>query len=85
MPIARDSVRDKLLAADRDWFATLAKACDLAKRERHFKTTVDAQQFAYEWLGINSVFQQALRFFDDPRAEHRATTAFKGLLARSRP
>jgi AcrR family transcriptional regulator len=79
------AVRDKLLAADREWFATLAKACDIAKREGHFKATLDAQQFAYEWLGINAVFQQALRFFDDPRAEQRAQTAFKSLIARSRP
>jgi AcrR family transcriptional regulator len=76
-------IRDKLLEADRQWFEVLERACGVAKREKHFKAGVDAAQFAYEWLGIHMVFQQALRFFDDPQAEKRANTAFKSLLARS--
>lgn len=77
-------VRDKLATAERAWFETLTKACSIAIQEKHFKGTVDPEQFAYELLGIFTLYQHAARFFEDPRAQQRATTAFAALLERSR-
>lgn len=78
------AVRDKLLAADREWLGTLTKSCQIAIKEGHFKASLDAEQFAYELLGIFMVYQQGLRFFDDPKALDRASTAFASLLDRYR-
>lgn len=77
-------VRETLRVAEKAWFETLAKACRIAIEEKHFKAALDAEQFAYELLGIFVLYQHALRFFDDPRALQRATHAFTALIERSR-
>ena len=80
----RGRVKDALAAAERSWFETLTKACDIAIKEKHFKSTIDPQQFAYELLGIFTFYQHAARFFGDPQAEARANAAFAALVERSR-
>ncbi len=80
----RGRVKDKLVVAERSWFETLTKACAIAIQEKHFKATLDPEQFAYELLGIFTFYQHAARFFEDPRAEQRATAAFAALVERSR-
>jgi AcrR family transcriptional regulator len=80
----RGPVRNALTAAEKSWFETLTKACRIATDEKHFKSTVDPEQFAYELLGIFTLYQHAARFFEDPRGLQRATAAFAGLIERSR-
>lgn len=77
-------IRDRLLAAERAWLETLARACRIAVEERHFKPSVDADHFAYEMLGIFSVYQHARRFLEDPLAEERAIKSFAYLTERHR-
>lgn len=77
-------VRDLLVASQRDWQATLARAASIAIEAGHFRAYLDVEQFAYEFVGIGMAFQQAHRLLADARAESRAQAAFAALLARSR-
>jgi len=76
-------VRDLLVKSQRDWHHTLARATRLAVDEGHFRPDLDAEQFAYELVGIGMAFQQLYKLLDHPKAEQRARTAFRALVARS--
>ncbi len=78
-------VRDLLIRSQRDWRAAIARAVRIAVEEGHFRSDVDAEQFAYEFVGIGMAFQQALKLLEDPKGGKRARCAFEALLARSRP
>jgi AcrR family transcriptional regulator len=77
-------VRDLLVQSQRDWVGTVAKAARIAVQEKHFRADLDAEQFAFEWMGIGMSFQEASRLFEDPKAHKRAQVAFESLLARAR-
>lgn len=77
-------VRDLLVKSQRDWQATVARAARIAVDQGHFRADLDAEQFAYELVGIGMAFQQLYKLLDHPKAEQRARTAFQSLVARSR-
>jgi AcrR family transcriptional regulator len=77
-------VRDVLVRSQRDWYDVIARAARTAVEEGHFRADLDLDQFAYEFVGIGMVFQQAAKLLDNPRAEERARAAFAALLDRSR-
>jgi hypothetical protein len=78
-------VRDLLVQSQRDWYDTIARAARSAVEEGHLRAALDLEQFAYEFVGIGMVFQQAAKLLENPQAEARARTAFEALLDRSRP
>lgn len=78
-------VRDLLVQSQRDWYDVIARAARTAVEEDHFRADLDLEQFAYEFVGIGMVFQQASKLLANPRAEERARAAFESLVARSRP
>jgi AcrR family transcriptional regulator len=78
------TIRDRLVRNQRDWLDTIAHAARLAVDEGHFHDDLDAEQFAWEFLGISMAYHQASRLFEDPAAETRARTAFTALIERSR-
>jgi AcrR family transcriptional regulator len=78
-------VRDLLVQSQRDWYDTIARAARTAVEEGHFRADLDLEQFAYEFVGIGMVFQQAAKLLENPQAEARARTAFAALVDRSRP
>src|SRR5262249_38175735 len=77
-------VRDVLVQSQRDWHHPLARAARLAVEQGHFHADLDAEQFAYELVGIGMAFQQLYKLLDHPQAEQRARTAYRALVARSR-
>ena len=77
-------LRDRLVQSQKDWYGTVARAARLAVKEGHFRTDLDDAQFAYEFVGVGMVYEQAHKLLADPSAEKRARTAFEGLMARSR-
>jgi AcrR family transcriptional regulator len=77
-------VRDLLVKSQRDWQYTIARAARIAVDEGHFRVDLDAEQFAYELVGIGMAFQQLYKLLDHPKAEQRARAAFGSLVARSR-
>jgi AcrR family transcriptional regulator len=77
-------LRDLLVQSQRDWQATIARAARIAVEEGHFRADLDAQQFAYEVVGLGMAYQHLHKLLADPKAEGRARAAFADLLARSR-
>jgi AcrR family transcriptional regulator len=78
-------VRDLLVQSQRDWRLTLARAARIAAEEGHFRADLDADQFAFEVVGICMVYQQTFKLLAEARAEVLARTAWSALLARHRP
>jgi AcrR family transcriptional regulator len=75
--------RDALVAIQKQWLATLAKAARLAVESGHLKSALDCEQFAFELNGIVLSAQHGKRLLRDARAEARARQAFERLLAAS--
>ena len=73
--------RDFLVAAQKEWLATLAKGARLAASEGELRRDLDADQFAFEMLGIAMAYHHGRRLLRDPKAESRAKNAFERLLA----
>jgi hypothetical protein len=49
--------------------------------ERHFRSDVDAEQFAYELYSVMLGFHHAARLLRDPQANARANAALERLLS----
>ena len=77
-------VRDALVRSQEDWLKVLARAARVAVAEGHFRADLDAEFFAYEFIGVGMTLQYALKLVGDPKADARAAQAFAGLLERSR-
>jgi AcrR family transcriptional regulator len=76
--------RDFLVAAQRDWFATLAKAARLTIDNGDFRKDVDPEQFAFEAEGIILAYHHSRRLLRDKKAEHRARAALERLIDSAR-
>ena len=77
-------VRDLLVQSQRDWYATVARATRVAIEEAHLDADTDADQFAYEAIGIGMAFQQSNRLLSNPQADRYARNAFEALIERHR-
>ncbi len=77
-------IRDALVAVQREWAATLAKAAEIAIDEGHFRRDLDTRQFAFEVYGIALAYHLHHRLLDADDATERARTAFDRLVAASR-
>jgi AcrR family transcriptional regulator len=78
------SVHDLLVQFVNDWRKTIVRVVRVAIAESHFREDLDAEQFAFEMVGIGMVYQESFKLLAEPRAGKRARTAFEALLARSR-
>jgi AcrR family transcriptional regulator len=76
-------VRDALAKSQRDWRDTVAQVAMTGVSEQQFRKDLDAEQFAFEFIGIGMIFQQYCKLLEDRKAERRAYAAFEALLARS--
>ena len=65
-------VRDAIAAAMKAWLGTLARAVDTAKKSRHIKASVDAEQFAFEIYSLAMGANWALQLLDDKTAMKKA-------------
>jgi hypothetical protein len=77
--------RDALVRASKDWIDELAKAARIAVREGHFRSDLDADQFAFEIYSIMLGAHLFVRFLRDPQALDHTRQAFERLLASARP
>lgn len=77
-------VRDALAKSQRDWRDTVAQVAMTGVSEKEFRKDLDAEQFAFEFIGIGMIFQQYCKLLEDRKAERRAYAAFEALLERSR-
>jgi AcrR family transcriptional regulator len=74
-------VRDRLVALQKGWLEVITTVYRTGVEERHFRSDVDAEQFAYELYSVMLGFHHAERLLHDPRADARANAAFERLLS----
>jgi AcrR family transcriptional regulator len=77
--------RDAVVKSQRDWLDTLAQAARIAMREGHFRSDLDADQFAFELQGLMLATHEVARLFREPGAADRARRGFDRLVEDSRP
>jgi AcrR family transcriptional regulator len=65
-------VRDAIAAAMKAWLSTLARAVDGAKKSKHIKASVNAEQFAFEIYSLAMGANWALQLLDDKTAMKKA-------------
>jgi AcrR family transcriptional regulator len=78
------AARDVLVQQQKDWSDTLATVVKSAVAEGHFRKDVDADQLAFEIIGIDLVFHHHHRLLGDRRSAERARAAFEALVERAR-
>ncbi|WP_088342865.1 MULTISPECIES: TetR/AcrR family transcriptional regulator [Rhodomicrobium] len=78
------AVRDKLVAGQLEFSATLERLVRAAMDEGHFRADLDPRAFVFEFLGIEMAYQHRSKFLRLPEAHDYARAAFNGLIARSR-
>ena len=76
--------RDRFVASQKDWLATLANAARIAVEEKHFRKDLDCEQLAHELYSIAYGYHYLRRIGDPTRAEKRARTAFERILTDAR-
>jgi AcrR family transcriptional regulator len=76
--------RDALVEEQRQWAETLARSVRTAIEERHFRSDVDPQLFAFQLHSIVLGYHHARRLLRDPRALRRAHDALEALIASAR-
>ena len=76
------AIRDAVIANQRRGTAITVKAVGLAVEEGHLRTGTDAEQIAFEMLGIVLASHNHRRLLGDSEARKRALTAFEQLVAR---
>jgi AcrR family transcriptional regulator len=72
--------RDRLVQLQRDWLEALATAFRQAQREGHLRADVQADQLAFELLGIMLSYHHVHRLLADREASARVRRAFERLL-----
>jgi AcrR family transcriptional regulator len=76
--------RDRLVDLQKQWLDAIATTARGARREGHFKATLDPEQFAYDLNGIILSYHHTARLLREPDAETRARKAFDALLRAAR-
>jgi AcrR family transcriptional regulator len=76
--------RDRFVASQKDWLATLAQAAKIAIEEKHFRKDLDTEQIAHELYSIAYGYHFLRRIGDPARAERRARAAIDRILADAR-
>jgi AcrR family transcriptional regulator len=79
------SVRDRLVALQRQWVEFLTTAFRKAIEAGHLSDTADPGQLAQDLYGIMLVWHHHTRLLGDGAAERRARHAFESLMANARP
>jgi AcrR family transcriptional regulator len=75
-------IRDAVIANQRRGMAIEEKAVRLAIEEGHLRADTDAEQIAFEMLGIVLASHNHRRLLSDGESKKRALTAFEQLVAR---
>lgn len=77
--------RDALVRACKDWIDAITTAAQIAVTEGHFRSDLDARQFAFELYGIMLAAHTFGRFLRERGTTRRTNEAFERLLAASHP
>ena len=78
-------VRDKVVALEAEWRSLLEGLTRRAVELGHLRADLDVVQFVWELCGIYLAHHTSQRFLRRPDADDRAHTAFRALVAGSKP
>jgi AcrR family transcriptional regulator len=78
------AVRDLLVKSQHDWRDTVMRVADTAIAGGQFRSNLDLEQFAYDFMGIGMAFDYTNKLLQDPKAREKAMAAFDALIERSR-
>ena len=78
-------VRERLLEMQQAWHEQLALVARHAKKEGHFRSDLDPEQFAFELYGIALSYHHSKRLLRDSKAKHHARAAFETLIQNAQP
>ena len=78
------TLRDLLLASQKDWLGVLAQAARVAVEEGHFKSDLDTEQFAWQLDAFVLGYHHSARLLRSKDAQARASGAFESLIRASR-
>ncbi|SLN30250.1 TetR/AcrR family transcriptional regulator [Oceanibacterium hippocampi] len=77
--------RDRLIAAQRDWYGTLIRLAKRAVDDGDFRADLDTRQFTFDFQAIVFAFAHARIVLADPAAPERlARGGFESLMAAAR-
>ncbi|HEX4602733.1 MAG TPA: TetR/AcrR family transcriptional regulator [Candidatus Angelobacter sp.] len=65
-------VRDAIVKTMKDWLGTLGRAVEVAKKAKHIKASVNAEQFTFEIYSLAMGANWALQLLDDKTAMKKA-------------
>lgn len=71
------AAREYLVASQKEWLGTLARAVRIAVESGHFRKDVNAEQIAFELYAIALGYHHARRLLRDPEAQVKVRTAFQ--------
>jgi hypothetical protein len=71
--------------ACKDWIDAITTAAQIAITEGHFRSDLDARQFAFELYGIMLAAHTFGRFLKERGTSRRTRDAFERLLVAARP
>jgi AcrR family transcriptional regulator len=77
-------VRDRLLTSQKEWRDCIVQVAEHAVTAGYLRPELNAEQFAFEFMGVATAFEYALKLLENPRASALASRAFEDLLRRSR-
>lgn len=78
------TVRDRLVANQRDWLDTMATMFSSGVTEGQFRADADPRQFAHDLEGVLLAYHLTSRLLGDPDAATRAWRSLDALLAAAR-
>jgi AcrR family transcriptional regulator len=76
--------REQLVRSQKDWLDLIANCFRSGIKEGHFAKEADPDQFAHDLQGVMLAYHHAARLLADHKAETRARSAFRVLLATAR-
>src|SRR5687768_4723739 len=76
--------RDRLVASQRDWLATIAHAARIGIEEKQFKKDLDVEQLAHEIFSVAYGYHFIRRIIEPAEAERRARLAFDRIIESAR-
>jgi AcrR family transcriptional regulator len=77
-------LRDLLVESQQRWLAVIARAARISQEEGHFRSDLDADQFAYGLYAVALAYHHFRRLLRDPGARDRARRAFEDLMRGAR-
>lgn len=78
------AIRDYLVGTQRDWLSVLRGAASIAVEEKHFRRSLDPEQFAHDFYSILLAFHHFSRLLKSPDAQERALRSFEQLIESAR-